>query len=623
LVDCKIKLNIEKRPMSDTAESLRRKVAMTGPSPGVYLMKDALGKVIYVGKARNLKKRLSAYFLKSSPTDVKTGVLVKNIVSFETIVTATEHEALILESNLIKRHRPRYNVILKDDKRYPLLRLDTGSPYPVLTVVRKIQRDDALYFGPFSSAGAMQQTLKLINRTFMLRKCKGVPLKPRSRPCLHYQMNQCLGPCSRDVDNSRYREIVREVILFLSGKTTDLLTKIRGEMNTASEELDFERAAVLRDKLLALRKVLERQVAVTADMKDRDILGLAIGEHLSVITVLFVRNGKLVGTRHFTFTDTLSSGAEMLETFLDQYYEKTPFVPGEILTPLDFDHLEFLEKRLSEYRKKKVRIHRPQRGEKKRMIDMAMENAGKHLEEEIYRALSEKNLLDRLTKRLHLKSCPNRIECFDNSNLQGSNPVAGMVVFENGKPKKSAYRKFKLRTVSIPDDYAAMAEVLTRRFGKFDKGEPLPNLLMLDGGKGQLNIALDVLGGIGISSQMDIVAIAKKEPLKGETRDKIFLPERSNPVNFGQDSDLLLFLQSIRDEAHRFAISFYRKSHRSAAIRSELDAIPGIGKKRKQTLFKRYKSIHNIRSADPSEIAALPGFNRRTADAVSQGLKKG
>jgi excinuclease ABC subunit C len=616
-------MTIEKEPMSDIAKSLRQKVTMTGSSPGVYLMKDAPGRVIYVGKARNLKKRLSAYFLKSSPTDVKTGVLVKNIASFETIVTATEHEALILESNLIKRHRPRYNVILKDDKRYPLLRLDSGSSYPVLTVVRKIQKDDALYFGPFSSAGAMQQTLKLINRTFMLRKCKGVPLKTRSRPCLHYQMDQCLGPCSRDVDPARYREIVREVILFLGGKTTDLMSKIKGEMTEAAKNLDYERAAGLRDKLFALQKVLERQVAVTSDMMDRDILGIAVGEHLSVITILFVRNGKLVGTRHFPFTDTLSSGPEMLESFLDQYYEKTPFVPGEILVPLDFDHVVSLEKRLSEYRKKRVFIRRPQRGEKKRMVDMAMENAVKHLEEEISRALSEKDLLDRLAKRLHLGSYPDRIECFDNSNLQGSNPVAGMVVFEKGKPKKSAYRKYKLRTVSIPDDYASMAEVLTRRFGGGDKANPLPDLLMVDGGKGQLNIALDVLESLGISDHLDIVAIAKKEPGKGETRDKIFLPERANPVNFGLDTDLLLFLQNIRDEAHRFAISFFRKRHRSGAIQSELDAIPGIGKKRKQTLLTHYKSIQNIRSADPSEIAALPGFNRGIADAVSEGLKRG
>lgn len=606
-----------------TAESLREKLSITGTSPGVYLMKDDQGKVIYVGKARNLRKRLSAYFLKSSPSDVKTGVLIKNIESFETVVTATEHEALILESNLIKRYRPRYNVILKDDKRYPILRLDVASPYPVLTVVRKIQKDDALYFGPFSSAGAMQQTLKLINRTFMLRKCKSVPLKPRSRPCLHYQMNQCLGPCSREVDPVRYREIVKEVILFLNGRTTDLISKIREEMKNASEEMAFEKAAGLRDKVFALQKVLERQVVVTPDLKDRDILGVAGEGHLAVITLLFVRNGKLVGTRHFSFSETLATGPEMVESFLTQFYEKSPFVPEEILVPLAMEHPGPLEERLSEYRGKKVRINRPQRGEKKRMVEMAVENAKKHLQEEIARVLSEKDLLERLKKRLFLGKIPSRIECFDNSHLYGSNPVAGMVVFEKGKPKKSAYRKFKLRSVSIPDDYAAMAEVLTRRFSKSGEKNPFPNLLMVDGGKGQLNIAIDVLDTLGCANRMDILAIAKKEPKKGETRDKIFLPGRSNPVIFGQDADLLLFLQSIRDEAHRFAISFFRKTQRSGAIRSELDTIPGIGKKRRQTLLTRFRSIQNIRTADPSEIAALPGFNRRIATSVVEGLKKG
>jgi excinuclease ABC subunit C len=609
--------------MTDTTESLREKVTMTGPGPGVYLMKDAHGKVIYVGKARNLRKRLSNYFLKTNVNDVKTNVLIKNIVSFETIVTATEHEALILESNLIKRHRPRYNVILKDDKRYPLLRLDVASPYPVLTVVRKIQKDDSLYFGPFSSAGAMQKTLKLINRTFMLRKCRNVPLKPRSRPCLHYQMNQCLGPCSRDVASDRYGEIVREVTLFLKGKTTDLITKIREEMTLASNDRNFEKAAGLRDRMLALQKVLERQVVVTADMKDRDIIGIAGTDHLSVITLLYVRSGKLVGSRHFSFTETLSSETEMVESCLSQYYEKAPFVPAEILVPLVIEHPVPIETRLSEYRGKKVRILRPLRGEKKRIIDMAMENARKHLEEEITRALTEKTLLDRLKRRLFLESYPNRIECFDNSNLQGTNPVAGMVVFEKGKPNKSEYRKFKLRSVSIPDDYTAMAEVLTRRFADTQKANPPPNLLMVDGGKGQLNVALDVIESLGLSDKMDILAIAKKDSRKGETKDKIFLPKRVNPANFGQDGDLLLFLQSIRDEAHRFAISFYRKRHRGNMIHSGLEEIRGVGKKRRKTLLKHFRSINRIRDADISEIAALPGLNRQVAESVVETLKKG
>jgi excinuclease ABC subunit C len=609
--------------MNDNNESLRKKVAMTAHGPGVYLMKDGVGKVIYVGKARNLRKRLSNYFLKSAVNDVKTNVLVKHIVSFETIVTATEHEALILESNLIKRHRPRYNVILKDDKRYPLLRLDVASPYPVLTVVRKVQKDDALYFGPFSSAGAMQKTLKMINRTFMLRKCRRVPLKTRSRPCLHYQMNQCLGPCARDVPRDRYEEIVREVTLFLRGRTTDLITKIKEEMAVASGDRNFEKAAALRDRMFALRKVLERQVVVSADMRDRDIIGVAGGDHLSVITLLYVRSGKLVGTRHFPFSETLSSETEIVESFISQYYEKTPFIPSEILVPLTLEHPAVFEKRLSDCRGRKVIIFRPQRGEKKRIIDMAMENARKRLDEEITRALTEKTLLDRLKRRLSLERYPRRIECFDNSNLQGTNPVAGMVVFEKGRADKSSYRKFKLRSVSTPDDYTAMAEVLRRRFAGSKKTDPPPDVLMVDGGKGQLNVALDVLESIGLSDKMDVLAIAKKEPGKGETVDKIFLPQRVNPVNFGKDGDLLLFLQSIRDEAHRFAISFYRKQHRKRTVHSRLEEIPGVGKKRREVLLRQFGSITRIRNADVSEIADLPGFNRRIAESVLDSLKKG
>ncbi len=607
--------------MTAISDTLREKLSTTTTSPGVYLMKDAQGKIIYVGKARNLKKRLSSYFLKSSPPDVKTAVLVENIVEFETILTATEHEALILESNLIKRHRPRYNVILKDDKRYPILRLDVASPYPMLTLVRKIEKDDALYFGPFSSAGAVQQTLRLINRMFMLRKCRGASLKTRSRPCLNCQMNQCLAPCCRDVPPEEYGEIVREVILFLSGKTTDLISKIKQEMTVAAERQNFEKAAILRDKVFALQKVLERQVVVTTERVDRDILGIATRDRMSIITLLFVRNGTLVGTRHFHFPDTISNDVEMVESFLTQYYERSPFVPSEVLLPLKVENQDVLETRLAELRSKKVRILSPRRGEKKKMIAMAMENARNRLDEEIQHALSGKRLLERLKVRLSLSDFPVRIECFDNSNLYGTHSVSGMVVFENGKPKKSAYRKFELRNVASPDDYASMAEVLTRRFQRLETSDPLPNLLMVDGGRGQLNIALSVLKSNGLYGKMDVLGIAKKEPQKGETNDKIFLPGRTNPVVFGKDADLLLFLQSVRDEAHRFAISFYRKKHRSKSFQSKLDEIPGIGEKRRQTLLTHFRSIHRIGRANVSEIAALPGFNKRVAERVIEVLR--
>ncbi len=606
----------------ENPDNLREKVKQTTTSPGVYLMKDTDGKVIYVGKARNLRKRLASYFLKASPSDLKTGVLVGNVATFDTIITTSEQEALILESNLIKRHRPRYNIILKDDKRYPILRLDTASPFPMLTLVRKKEKDNAMYFGPFSSAGAVHKTMNLINRTFMLRKCKGAKLKPRSRPCLHFQMNRCLAPCCRDVDPARYQEIVREVILFLNAKTPDLISKIKKEMATASELQDYELAARLRDKIFALEKVLEKQVAVSSDMIDRDILGIARNHQLSIITLLFVRNGKLIGYRHFEFQETISTDAEMIGSFLGQYYERTPFIPAEILIPLPLDDAPLHEKHLSEYRGKKVRIHTPQRGEKVRMTAMAMENAANRREEVITQMLSGLQLLTRLKRRLSLAELPTRIECFDNSNLYGTNPVSGVVVFENGKPKKSAYRKYKIRNVSGPDDYAAMSEVLSRRFRKKENPDPLPDLLMVDGGKGQLNIAVSVLKTLDLYGVFGILGIAKKDPRKGELQDKIFLPERTNPVIFGKETDLLLFLQRIRDEAHRFAISFHRKKHRAAVIQSELDGIPGIGKIRKQRLLNHFGSVNNIRTAAVSEITAIPGFTAKIAKGVVEDLKK-
>lgn len=604
------------------AKTLREKVSSTSNSPGVYLMKNAEGIILYVGKARNLKKRLAAYFLKTAPSDPKTGVLVENIATFDTISTASEQEALILESTLIKRHRPRYNVILKDDKRYPILRLDTASPFPRLTLVRKIERDNALYFGPFSSAGAVHRTMGLINRSFMLRKCKEALLKPRSRPCLHFQMNRCLAPCRGNVTPDRYQEIVREVILLLSGRTPDLISKIKKEMASAAEIQDYELAARLRDKMFDLEKVLEKQVVVSSDTVDRDVLGIARNHSFSIITLLFVRNGNLVGSHHFEFNETLSTDTEMIGSFLGQYYERTPFVPAEILVPLPVEDAPLYEKRLSEYRGKKVRIHNPRRGDKKRMIAMAMENAGNKLEEVTTQTLSGVELLARLKRRLALAGIPKRIECFDNSNLYGTNPVSGMVVFENGKPKKSAYRKYKIRSVSGPDDYAAMSEVLSRRFRQKEKPDPLPDLLMVDGGKGQLNIAVSILKSLGLYGTLDVLGIAKKDSRKGEIQDKIFLPGRANPVIFGKETDLLWFLQKVRDEAHRYAISFHRQQHRAAGIQSELDNLPGIGKIRKKRLLDHFKSVARIRAASVSDIAAIPGLSVKIANAVAEGVKK-
>ncbi len=613
--------NADENSGQETA--IREKLSRVTSKPGVYLMKDEQGKVIYVGKARNLKKRIASYFKNPEQLDLKTRVLVRKIARFETIITGTEAEALILESSLIKRYRPRYNVILKDDKRYPSLCLDIRHPYPNLVVVRKTKNDGAMYFGPFASPSAVYQTLRVINKTFRLRKCKAKVFRNRIRPCLNYQMGTCLGPCCLDVDQAVYDEMVREVILFLKGRTPELIQKVRKEMAAAAEAQDYENAAMLRDRMFALESVLEKQVSVTPDFKDRDIFAIARGPEISLITLLFVRSGYLLGKQHFSFSETLSTDAEMLGTFIRQYYEqKTHFIPKEILIPFSLEDAPLMEAWLREIKGEKVSILRPRRGEKVRLLRMALENAENGLKERIAAANSKADLLIRLRKRLKMDSVPNRIECFDNSNILGTSPVSGMVVFEKGKPRKSAYRRYKIRTVTEPDDYASMAEVLKKRYGKEESPMPAPDLLMVDGGKGQLSIAVSVIRELGLEGEFEIIGIAKKDEKNGETRDKIYKPGQANPVGFGREEDLLFFLQQIRDEAHRFAITFHRKERNANSIRSELDGIPGIGKKRKQTLLRHFKGIQNIREATLDEISALPGMNRPLAEKVRTMLRK-
>lgn len=602
------------------SESLREKLAQVSKGPGVYIMKDAEGSVIYVGKARSLKSRLASYFVQHDRANIKTGVLLAKISTFDTIVTATEQEALILESNLIKRYRPRYNVILKDDKRYPVLRLDTTSPYPNLTVVRKMGRDGALYFGPYASAKAMHQTVKFINKTFKLRKCRQSKFSNRSRPCLQYQMGQCLGPCCLQVDHAVYDDMVREVVLLLSGRTPDLIRKIKKEMTIAAERQDFERAALLRDKMFSIQHITEKQVVVTRDLKDRDVLALARSGNLSVITLLMIRGGYLIGYRHFEFREPLHTDDEMARGFIRQYYEEALQMPGELLLPFKIEDAFLLEEWLENLKGNRIHIRYPQRGEKVKLVDMARQNAENRLKEIRSDAAGERELLHRLQNRLNLNRLPVRIECFDNSNTYGTNPVSGQVVFENAKPRKKAYRTYKIRNVSQPDDYASMAEVLGRRFGQSQNKEPLPDLLMVDGGKGQLGIACSVIGALGLDGKFDILGIAKKDEKKGEAHDKIFLRGRANPVNFGRDGDLLLFLQRIRDESHRFALSFHRRQRRAAALHSELDLIPGIGKKRKLALMKQFGGIEKIRGASIADLLSVPGMNRVAAEAVKNGL---
>ncbi len=599
--------------------SVAEKLSRTTHEPGVYLLKDAEGRIIYIGKARDLQKRLAAYFKTSIHTDMKTGVLINKIGDFDTIITGTEKEALILESNLIKRHRPRYNVILKDDKRYPSLRLDPKEKYPSFTIVRKIGEDDAVYFGPFASAHAVRETLKTVNKTFKLRKCRAKDFKTRTRPCLHCQMEGCLAPCCLDVDPQVYRELVNEAIMFLKGRTTDLIAKIKKQMNAAAEAQEFEKAARLRDKMFSLERTIERQIAVTTDFQNRDVFAIARSDGHALVTVLTVIGGFLKGSRHFSFEETISTDEEALGIFIRQYYEKTTSFPKELLVSVNLQDAKLLEDWFKSVKGQKVKILNPQRGEKAKLLEMAIHNAENELQGLIAAKSAEMDLLLRLQKKLKLSRLPQRIECFDNSNISGAEAVASMVVFEKGQPEKSAYRHFKIKTVDKNDDYAYMAEVLTRRLKNWNSqkySEPLPDLLMVDGGKGQLSIALAVSKELELEDRLQIVAIAKKDEKRGETRDKIFIPNRSNPLAFGKDADLLLFMQRIRDEAHRFAISFHRKRRKKTSLQSALDAIAGIGPKRKAILLKHFKSIKKIREANIAELNSLPGISRSSAETV-------
>jgi len=589
-------------------------------APGVYLMKDDRGKIIYIGKAVNLHKRVAAYFHRQNAHGAKTALMVSQVADIETVVTASEKEALILESNLIKRHRPKFNVVLKDDKRYPSIRINIRTTYPKIEIVRKTPKDGAVYFGPFSSAQAVRQTVKLINKTFPLRKCNDRTFSNRTRPCIHHQMGRCLAPCCLAMDPNVYKEIVKETILFLKGRTPQLIQRLRRQMHIAADKQAFELAALLRDRMIALEKTLERQVTVTTDFLDRDVIGMAGNSDFRLITVMNLRRGVLQGAQSFEFNHAAPEKNELVAQFLGQYYQQDHGVPAEILVPQLPDNKVLLEEALSEWKSRKVLIQRPVRGEKRRLLDMAETNARNTLRERLQRATQEAALLKALEKRLRLDRPPERIECFDNSNLAGTNPVSAMAVFVNGRPEKSAYRRYAIRSVSTPDDYASMAEVLTRRYGQNSSNSPYPDLLLVDGGKGQLNVAVAVLDRLGLSGRFAVAGIAKKDADRGEDQDKIYLPNRANPANLGNDGRLLLLLQQIRDEAHRFAVAYQRKRRRRTTMKSELDRISGVGPKRKALLMRHFGSLKNIRAATVDQISALPGINRSLAEAIKQAL---
>lgn len=609
---------------------MREKLEQLPESPGVYIYRDGQGAIIYVGKAVSLKHRVRSYFGASAARDPKVKALMSRARDLEYITTDSEVEALILESNLIKEHRPRYNVFLKDDKSYPYLKLTLREEYPRVLMTRRLVKDGSRYFGPYTQVGAVQETLRLLKRIFPLRTCKQKTPAPRSRPCLNQHIKRCLGPCCGLVTPEEYGRLVDGVQLFLSGHQEQLIKDLRRRMEQAAADLDFERAALLRDQLLAVEKVAERQKIVSGDNEDRDVVAMARDRGKSCVMVFFVRGGKLIGREHFILDETADmQRGEVINAFLKQYYLQAEFIPREVLAEdIPAEELALLERWLSEKRGGRVHISKPRRGEKKKLVELAGRNALLVLEEmQAGRAAGSDVLgqaLDELARVLGLDAPPGRLECFDISNIQGAETVASMAVFEDGRPAPQQYRRFKIKTVSGPDDFASMREVLGRRFARgreerelINTGQlstrrakfhRLPDLLVVDGGKGQLSSAVAVLEEQGCAG-IPVCGLAKEEEL-------IFLPGRPEPVRLPADSPALQMMQRLRDEAHRFAVTYHRQLRGKRNLKSMLEDIEGVGAARRRELLRTFGSVDKIMAAGLDELAAAPGMNRKAAEAV-------
>ena len=600
---------MEERVIPDV---VREKLKLLPESPGVYIMKNAAGKIIYVGKAVVLKNRVRQYFQSQRNHTPKVRAMVANVADFEFIMTASEVEALILECNLIKKHRPRYNISLKDDKSYPYVKVTVQDDFPRVFLTHRITKDGARYFGPYTNVTAVHESLKLLRRLFPLRNCKTL----QDRPCLEYHIKRCLAPCAGKITKEEYGVMIRAVLLFLEGRTADVEKELAYRMQKAAEEYHFELAARLRDQLAAVRKVAEKQNIVTG-AGDQDAIGMARSAIGVCVQVFFIRSGKMIGREHFLLQGSEDESDEaLLSAFLQQYYHRATFLPREILLPMELQENErvLLEAWLTEKKGAKVQLAVPQRGTKHDIVAMAASNAEKFLSDEAAR-IQQANAqtlgaVEELGRYLGLKKMPNRMECFDISHIQGSETVASMVVFEGGLPKKSDYRRFKIQsTEGKPDDFLSMREVTQRRYGDLPEDE-LPDLIVIDGGKGQLSSALEIIRGAG-HKDVPVVGLAKQFEL-------VFRESESDPVVLPRHSQALYLIERIRDEAHRFAITYHRKLRGKRNLVSVLDHIVGIGPTRRKALWDTFGTIAKIKAASVDELAQAPGMNRPAAEAVYQ-----
>jgi excinuclease ABC subunit C len=587
---------------------------------GVYQMKGEDGAVLYVGKAKNLRSRLRTYFA-AAGGDGRPQIrfLLNRVREVETIVTDTEKEALLLENTLIKKYRPRYNINLRDDKTYVSLRLDPREEFPALQITRRVRRDGALYFGPYSSAGAVRETLKEIYRIFPLRHYQLDQCRRRRRPCLFYQIGQCSAPCHGGIDAAGYADLVRGVIAFLSGRESEVLDLLRERMAMAAAQMRFEEAARLRDQIHAIGEMVEKQKVTEAGGGDEDVLGLHREGGEVEIALLFIRQGKLIGRRNFPLEWRMDEDT-LLSSFLQQYYGREVFIPDQLLLPFLPEDAATLAEWLSERRGKKVALLAPQRGGRLQLVEMAARNAQEAYRERGSRREARQGVLEEIREKLHLTRLPHRLECFDISTAQGRFSVGSMAVLADGEPAREAYRHFRIRTVTGTDDFASLYEILKRRLLRGMLEDDLPDCILIDGGKGQLTVLTTVLAELQLTSRIDAVGIAKSRVLANvrgkaveRSEERFFLPGRKNPVLLRGGSPALFMLERLRDEAHRFAIDYHRRLRGKAALQSALEDIPGIGPARRRLLLKHFGSLKQVRNATLAELCAVPALPENLA----------
>ncbi len=581
--------------------------------PGVYLFKDAKGEILYVGKAVNLKNRVASY-LRDQPGP-RTAILVQRLRQVDFLVTTSEREALILERNLIKEHRPRYNINLRDDKNFLCLRLDLNEPVPRLALVRRFAPDGARYFGPYTSGAAVRELVKFMKRVFRLRSCRDRGVPKRSRPCLNYQIGQCLGPCCGLVSLADYRRAAQEAVWFLQGRGKQLRQELTAQMHQAAAELRFEEAAVLRDRLALLERAQAQQVSQTPIFKDQDVLGLAREGEGALVLVLAVRGGRVTGSLPYYFAQAHDDDAELLEAFLKQYYSPPRFVPAEIVLPQTLAGQEAFLALLAEQRGGPVQMINPRQGARRQLLQMAADNAQAALQRHLSLGPQQDPLAE-LQERLHLPAPPRRLVCLDISNLQGQQPVGSLAVFQDGQPDKAAYRRFRIKEVAGPNDPAMLAEVIRRQFGKPEN--EVPDLLVVDGGLGQVAAASAALRELGLGGRLPVIGLAKAGTLTGgkSVRDRLYLPGRKNPLFFPNNSPALLLLMRLRDEAHRLAVGFHRQKARQAAMDSILNHIPGLGPQRRRNLFRHFPDFEALKQASVAELRREAGLPRVVAERL-------